>query len=222
MPLGFKVMISPIKSPMCPAPHLQPPRPRESITRLTHKPLMCSERTHKTPWRSLIGVLVLILCVAYEGRAKAAELSLDQLPYPGAVALSSDNGKWTYKSFPSLLALYIFEGEPEGQSTCDKTCSAVWPIIQAQRSDKPMGLWTIVQRDDGRLQWAFRNKPLYTYFEDSSTDVRGIGKNMDWYLDEGAIAYLKSVGVLLPESAAQAERKPDGKKTLSVLLPPLN
>jgi len=184
---------------------------------------MCPERTHKIPWRLLIGVLVLVLCAAYEGRAKAAKLSLDQLPYPSAVALSFDEGKWIYKSFPSLLPLYIFDGEPEGQSTCDKTCSAVWPIIQAQRNDKPMGLWTVVQRDDGRLQWAFRNKPVYTYFEDSPNDARGIGKNMDWYLDEGAIAYLRSAGVLLPESLVQAERKRgEQKKMLSVLLPPLN
>ena len=155
--------------------------------------------------------------------AKAAGLSVDQLPYPSAVALSSDNGKWIYKSFPALLPLYIFDGEPAEQSACDKICSAVWPIIQAQKTDKPLGLWTIVQRDDGRLQWAFRNKPLYTYFEDSSIDVRGVGKNMDWYLDEGAIAYLKSAGVLLPEMEAQAERKRgEQRKMLSVLLPPLN
>jgi predicted lipoprotein with Yx(FWY)xxD motif len=167
--------------------------------------------------------LVLILCVAYENRAKAAVLSLDQLPYPSAVALSLDEGKWIYKSFPALLPLYIFDGEPEGQPTCDKTCSAVWPIVQAQRNDKPMGLWTIVPRDDGRLQWAFKNKPLYTYFEDSSIGARGIGKNMDWYLDDGAIAYLRRAGVSLPPSATQAERKRgEQKKMLSVLLPPLN
>ena len=86
-----------------------------------------------------------------------------------------------------------------------------------------MGLWTVVRRDDGRLQWAFKNKPLYTYFEDSSNDARGIGKNLDWYLDEGAIAYLRSAGVSLDASAIQAARKlGEQKKMLSTLLPPLN
>ena len=191
--------------------------------RPTQKAAMCAEPTLRMTWCSLISVLVLILCGAHGGRARAAALSVDQLPYPSAVALSSDDdGKWIYKSFPALLPLYIFDGEPEGQSACDKTCSAVWPIIQAQKDDKPMGLWTVVRRDDGRLQWAFRNKPLYTYFEDSSNDARGIGKNLDWYLDEGAIAYLRSAGVLLEASAIQAAQKlGEQKKMLSVLLPPL-
>ena len=191
--------------------------------RPTQKAEMCAEPTLKMTWRWLISALVLILCGGHEDRARAAELSVDQLPYPSAVALSSDDGKWIYKSFPALLPLYIFDAEPAGQSACDKTCSAVWPIIQAQKDDKPMGLWTVVRRDDGRLQWAFKNKPLYTYFEDSSNDARGIGKNLDWYLDEGAIAYLRSAGVSLDASAIQAARKlGEQKKMLSTLLPPLN
>lgn len=191
--------------------------------RPAQKAAMCAEPTLRMTWSAFIGVLVLILCGAHENRARAAELSVDQLPYPSAVALSFDDGKWIYKSFPALLPLYIFDDEPERQSACDKTCSAVWPIIQAQKDDKPMGLWTVVRRDDGRLQWAFRNKPLYTYFEDSSIDARGIGKNLDWFLDEGAIAYLRSAGVSLAASEIQAARKQgERKKMLSVLLPPLN
>jgi predicted lipoprotein with Yx(FWY)xxD motif len=179
---------------------------------------------HRVLYRWLIGALALALCAVYDGRAQSAAIPLEQLPYPSAVALSSNAGKWIYKSFPALLPLYIFDGEPDGVSACDKTCSAVWPIIQANKDDKPMGLWTIVKRDDGRLQWAFRNKPVYTYFEDSSNDPRGVGKDMDWYLEDTAIAYLRAAGLPLPEETIQAARanREQRQKMVSVLLPPLN
>jgi Secreted repeat of unknown function len=127
-----------------------------------------------------------------------ADSSVESSPYPGAVALAQNpSGIWGYKSFPQLLPLYVFRGEPAGRSLCDRACSAVWPIIQADGNDKAVGLWTIVRRDDGRLQWAYKNRPVYTYFEDRPNDPKGVGKNMDWYLDEHAYAYLASVGVKL-------------------------
>lgn len=168
-------------------------------------------------------VLMSVICIACGGAARAAELSAEKLPYPSAVALSGlDGGGWIYRSFPALLPLYIFDGEPAGTSACDKACTAVWPILPAEAADKPMGEWTIVKRDDGRLQWAFRNKPVYTYFEDTTNNPRGVGKDMDWYLDERGIAYLRSVGVTLPELVEQPERKrADDKNTPSMLLPTL-
>lgn len=128
----------------------------------------------------------------------AAEPSDSSMSYPGAVALSQDSaGNWGYKSFPQLLPLYIFKGEPAGRSLCDRDCTAVWPIVRAESTDRPVGFWTIVKRDDGRLQWAYKNSPVYTYFEDRPNEPQGVGKDMDWYLDEQGYAYLERVGVKL-------------------------
>ncbi len=138
----------------------------------------------------------------------AAEPSDPNISYPGAVALSQGPaGAWVYKSFPQLLPLYVFKGEPDGHSLCDRDCTAVWPIVRAESNDKPAGFWTIVKRDDGRLQWAYKNRPVYTYFEDRPNDPKGVGKNMDWYLDEHAYAYLASVGVELSAPLATAQTK---------------
>jgi Secreted repeat of unknown function len=127
-------------------------------------------------------------------------------PYPGAVALGQGStGALGYKSFPQLLPLYVFKGEPAGRSLCDRACTAVWPIIQANSKDTPVGLWTIVKRDDGRLQWAYKNRPVYTYFEDRPNEPKGAGKDMDWYLDEHAYAYLISVGVQMPPPPKDAQ-----------------
>ena len=159
------------------------------------------------------------LSLALTGTAYAAQVALDQLPYPGVVALSQrSTGKWYYQSFPKFLPLYIFEGEPEGKSTCDEICSAVWPIIQADRKDKPMGLWTIVKRDDGRFQWAFKNKPVYTYFEDASRSPQGVGKPQDWYLD--ASDYLLKAGIPKELLPAPGPPKMGVPKSTAVLLDP--
>jgi hypothetical protein len=142
----------------------------------------------------------------------AAEPSDLSDPYPGAVALGQgDGGALIYKSFPQLLPLYIFKGEPAGRSLCDRDCTAVWPIVRAESSDKAMGLWSVVKRDDGRFQWAYKNSPVYTYFEDRPNEPKGVGKSMDWYLDEHAYAYLESVGVKLTAPLVDAKAK-KGKK----------
>ena len=162
------------------------------------------------------------MLVAIAGAAFAAETAIEKMPYPGVVAMSQERpGQWIYKSFPRFLPLYIFDGEPAGKSTCDNVCAAVWPIIQAEKTDKPMGVWTIVKRDDGRYQWAFRNKPVYMYFEDNPNDPRGAGKNMSWYLEEGALAYLTAAGVQLPASTTPAEHKTgtDNKAKAKLLQP---
>ena len=149
----------------------------------------------------------------------AADVS--SLPYPGAVALSqSTPGKWVYKAFPTFLPLYIFDGDPAGKSSCDNVCTAIWPIITAKATDKPIGQWSIVKREDGRLQWAYKNKPVYTYFEDSA-DPMGIGKDRDWFLDSRALAYLRKMGIETPILPPMAEQKagPAGKITAALLEP---
>ena len=154
-------------------------------------------------------VLLSAAFVLWTQSGAAAEPSDPSMSYPGAVALSQDaTGAWGYKSFPQLLPLYIFKGEPAGRSLCDRDCTAVWPIVKAKSTDKPVGLWTIVKRDDGRLQWAYKSSPVYTYFEDRPNTPKGAGKNMDWYLDERANArYLESAGVKLPPLPTNAQTK---------------
>lgn len=164
--------------------------------------------------------ILWIASSAIAASAISTDTSVAILPYPGAVALSqSVPGKWVYKAFPTFLPLYIFDGDPAGKSSCDKVCTAIWPIIAAKPTEKPMGQWTIVKRDDGRLQWAYKNKPVYTYFEDGGGEAMGIGKDRDWFLDSRAIVYLKKLGVETPALPDMAEPRMDtvGKMTASLL-----
>jgi predicted lipoprotein with Yx(FWY)xxD motif len=104
--------------------------------------------------------------------------------HPGAVALGKDGDKWVYKSFPAFLPLYIFEGDEHGKSNCDAVCAAVWPIIRAPENAMPTGDWTVVQRADGRKQWAYKGKPVYTFYYDRPYEPKGEGRVVGWWLEE--------------------------------------
>jgi predicted lipoprotein with Yx(FWY)xxD motif len=66
------------------------------------------------------------------------------------------------------LTLYTFDRDVvnSGKSACNGDCAVKWPPHLATASDRPAGDYTIVKRDDGRLQWAYRGKPLYSWPED--------------------------------------------------------
>ena len=42
----------------------------------------------------------------------------------------------------------------------------------AAASDQPAGAYTIVMRDDGARQWAYKGKPVYTYQADQKPGDR--------------------------------------------------
>ncbi|MGE4063155.1 MAG: hypothetical protein AB7E79_07280 [Rhodospirillaceae bacterium] len=127
--------------------------------------------------------LVILFCALCAGPAVAADG--DPNPnHPGQVALGRDDGKWVYKSFPAFLPLYTFEGDAPGKSNCDAVCAAVWPIIRAPDNAQPTGDWTVVQRDDGRKQWAYKGKPVYTFYYDRPYEPKGDGRVAGWWLEE--------------------------------------
>lgn len=124
------------------------------------------------------------VCLTFLLAGEAARAADPNPDHPGAVALGRDNGVWVYKSFPNFLPLYTFDGDPPGTSTCDAVCAAVWPIIRAPEDARPTGDWTIVQREDGRKQWAYKGKPVHTFYMDRLGEPKGAGRRADWYLEE--------------------------------------
>jgi predicted lipoprotein with Yx(FWY)xxD motif len=55
--------------------------------------------------------------------------------------------------------------------------------LAAAADAQPSGDWTIVARDDGSKQWAFKRKPLYTWKDDKKPgDVTGDGVNNVWHV----------------------------------------
>jgi predicted lipoprotein with Yx(FWY)xxD motif len=81
------------------------------------------------------------------------------------------------------MTLYTFDKDPAGRSVCNATCAAIWPPLKAAADDKPRGDYTIITRDDGGKQWAYKGKPLYLWVKDQKPgDRTGDGFNKVWHV----------------------------------------
>ena len=86
---------------------------------------------------------------------------------------------------PNNMTLYTFDRDvaASGKSVCNGPCAANWPPLMAGASATPSGDWTIVVRDDGSRQWAYKGKPVYYWVKDTRPgDRTGDGVNNVWRL----------------------------------------
>ena len=113
--------------------------------------------------------LALVACAALAASVPAA-------PVNGVLATSAG------------ATLYTFDKDVagSGKSACNGGCATNWPPLAAQASDAASGDWSIVTRDDGSKQWAYKGSPLYTYAKDAKAgDTTGDGKGNVWHLAKG-------------------------------------
>ncbi len=72
------------------------------------------------------------------------------------------------------MTLYTFDKDTagNGKSVCNGPCATSWPPLAATATDKVTGDYTIVTRDDGAKQWAYKGKPLYLWINTRSQAIR--------------------------------------------------
>ncbi len=78
------------------------------------------------------------------------------------------------------MTLYTFHKDSSAKSACNGPCATNWPPLMASASDKASGEWSVVTRDDGSRQWAYKGKPLYLWAKDQKPGDRtgdGVGGN---------------------------------------------
>lgn len=83
------------------------------------------------------------------------------------------------------MTVYTFDKDVagSGKSTCNGPCSTLWPAVKADANAKPEGDMSIVTRDDGAKQWAYKGKPVYLYASDSkSGDKKGDNFKDMWHI----------------------------------------
>jgi predicted lipoprotein with Yx(FWY)xxD motif len=75
------------------------------------------------------------------------------------------------------MTLYTFDKDTmPGKSACNGPCAMNWPPALVADDAKAMGPWTIVSRDDGLKQWAYKGKPVYAFAKDAKAgDKTGDG-----------------------------------------------
>jgi predicted lipoprotein with Yx(FWY)xxD motif len=81
------------------------------------------------------------------------------------------------------MTLYTFDKDAGGKSACNGPCAGNWPPLMAGADAKASGDWSIITRDDGSKQWAYKGKPLYLWSKDQKAgDMTGDGFNGSWHV----------------------------------------
>jgi predicted lipoprotein with Yx(FWY)xxD motif len=116
-----------------------------------------------------VAVTALAACSTYEG----------MMAKPAAPAKTMDG----VLANSAGMTLYTFDKDAtgSGKSACNGPCAANWPPLMAAAGSSASGDYTIITRDDGGKQWAYKGKPLYLWVKDARPgDKTGDGFNNAW------------------------------------------
>lgn len=83
------------------------------------------------------------------------------------------------------MTLYIFDKDAagSGKSVCNGPCATNWPPLFVMDGESASGDYSIVTRDDGKKQWAYKGRPLYFWVKDQKAgDKTGDGFNSVWHV----------------------------------------
>ena len=115
------------------------------------------------------GIAVLIVGLAFTGTALAQDAPAKKMG-----GMMTNNAGMT---------LYTFDKDAGGKSACNGPCAGNWPPLMAAADAKASGEWSIITRDDGSKQWAYKGKPLYVWSKDQKPgDMTGDGFNGIWHV----------------------------------------
>jgi len=69
---------------------------------------------------------------------------------------------------PNGMTLYTFAKDTAGGGTsaCNGPCAANWLALDVAPTARPLGAYTIIVREDGKKQWAYKGWPLYYWSKD--------------------------------------------------------
>jgi len=111
-----------------------------------------------------------------------ADCALAAVKTPAGVETRKSDAGVTVFADAKGMTLYTFDKDTTGKSVCNGNCAKNWPPLSAAAGSTPTGDWTVVTRDDGSLQWAYKGKPLYTWIKDSKPgETTGDGVGAVWH-----------------------------------------
>ena len=123
---------------------------------------------------------MLRISSTFKGLLAAAALASSGLAFAAEPAMMGDDGLLTQHNG---LTLYTYDKDSAGKSACNDNCAVNWPPLFAEDGAKAEGKWTIIKRDDGKMQWAYDGKPVYGFKDDKKAgDVTGDGKGGAWHV----------------------------------------
>ena len=120
----------------------------------------------RTSIRRILSATLLAACASYAVQAAEPAQVSDGM-------LTGSNG----------MTLYTFDRDAEGSGTsaCNGPCATNWPPLLVMEGETAGADYSVVMRDDGRKQWAYKGKPLYFWNKDQKPgDRTGDGFNNVW------------------------------------------
>lgn len=102
---------------------------------------------------SLIAVATLAACASMTGGAMAPYTKVND-----GMLVGSNN-----------MTLYTFakDAAGSGKSMCNGPCATNWPPLLVDGSPAVSGDYSVITRDDGKKQLAFKGMPLYFWVKDT-------------------------------------------------------
>ena len=149
--------------------------------------------------RSIAGLIAGLMTVAALAGARAEEAKMAPIATPPGItlqllgkaqgyALDAESASFLTRheiayADANGMTLYTSAHDPKGISVCTGECTMMWHPVPVPPGAEPVGDWSIVERDDGILQWALNDKPVYTYSMD--VHIGSVAGNDPWILARG-------------------------------------
>ena len=134
--------------------------------------------------RFLLAVLMLQAAVAAETA-------------PGGIKLHPTGHGWILTDARGMTLYVYAQDQKSGPPSCVAKCIEAWPPLLAGADAQAGGEWSVVGRDDGARQWAFRGKPLYLSGRDAAPgDMNGDELQQKWYVAVKPIVTPPAFGIL--------------------------
>jgi predicted lipoprotein with Yx(FWY)xxD motif len=129
----------------------------------------------RQPTRACVVAALLFAAPLFAGMSNALAQST-----PAAVA---DTAKGKALVDGDGMTLYTFDNDSKAKSNCNGQCANLWPPLIATTDADASGDYSLITRSDGRKQWAYKGKPLYTWSKDTKPgDTTGDGVNSVWHI----------------------------------------
>ncbi len=122
-------------------------------------------------WQGVVAVGAVVVLAACLGPEIGPEGPVEGESVIGTVLTDAD-GKTLYTDAPD---------EP-GKSNCTGFCAVFWPPAEAAEGSVPHEGFSLVPRENGSMQWAYEDQPLYGFREDIYPgNANGEGDDGVWF-----------------------------------------
>jgi predicted lipoprotein with Yx(FWY)xxD motif len=125
----------------------------------------------------------LAIAAALALTVAGASALADELPKPLKHSKAGNLGK--ILTGPNGMTLYTFASDKEpGKSACNGPCAENWPPFRPELNvPAPKAPLSIITRDDGSKQYAWKGKPLYYWKNDKKAgDTTGHKMRDVWFV----------------------------------------